>query len=118
MRYSRVANIFRISRIVSAFLTTGLDITLKPFLDINFIVRECTSYENGDFAPARAMRFTPMLHKLERVNAFGGLSEAGESSLGQHLCDHDDSKWARRSRHCAFITNSKISPTAITGSES
>ena len=57
MRYSYVANLVGISRIVSTFLTIGLDITLKPFLDIYFIVRECTSYENGDFAPAGAMPF-------------------------------------------------------------
>lgn len=46
--------------------------------------------------------FSPMLHNLERVYAFGGLSEAGKSSLAQNLCDHYGSKWAFRGKIVFF----------------
>ena len=47
-------------------------------------------------------RFSPMLHNLERVYAFGGLSEAGKSSLAQNLCHHYGSKWAFRGKIVFF----------------
>lgn len=42
--------------------------------------------------------FTPMLRSLTRVYAFGGLSEAGKSSLAQSLCIHYGQKVALRTK--------------------
>ena len=42
--------------------------------------------------------FTPMLHNLTRVYAFGGPSEAGKSSLAQSLCTHYGPDVALRSK--------------------
>ena len=42
--------------------------------------------------------FTPMLHNLTHIFAFGGLSEAGKSSLAQSLCVHYGPKVANRSK--------------------
>lgn len=46
--------------------------------------------------------FTPMLHNLTRVYAFGGLSEAGKSSLAQSLCIQYGPKVALRSKIVFF----------------
>ncbi|KAG8529858.1 uncharacterized protein KY384_005339 [Bacidia gigantensis] len=47
-------------------------------------------------------RFAPMLHGLTRIYAFGGLSEAGKSSLAQGMCDLYGSKLAFRSKIVHF----------------
>ena len=46
--------------------------------------------------------FTPMLHNLTRVYGFGGLSEAGKSSLAQSLCKHEGPDIALRSKIVYF----------------
>ena len=47
--------------------------------------------------------FTPMLRNLTRIYAFGGLSEAGKSSLAQSLCIHYGPTVAVRTKIAYFI---------------
>lgn len=54
--------------------------------------------------------FAPMLHNLTRVYAFGGLSEAGKSSLAQSLCTNYGPDIALRSKIVYFndVASDKI----------
>ena len=46
--------------------------------------------------------FAPLMHNLNRIYAFGGLSESGKSSLAQSLCTHYGSRQAFRSKIVYF----------------
>ena len=46
--------------------------------------------------------FTPLLHNLDRIVAFGGLSEAGKSSLAKRLCIHYGAELALNSKIVFF----------------
>ena len=68
----------------------------ESYRDVQNQIREIIRSKTKD------PRFIPMLHNLERVYAFGGLSEAGKSSLAQNLCDHYGSRGAFRGKIVFF----------------
>lgn len=91
-------------------ITAGASHTLRDVQDqIRQIIGRRTSHP----------LFTPMMHNINRIYAFGGLSESGKSSLAQSLCTHYGSCQAFRSKIVYFAdqASEKLGKSIYTCSE-
>ena len=71
------------------------------------------------FAHSQDPIFLPLLHTLDHVYAFTGLSECGKSSLAEALCNHFGTKKAFRAKMVYFssIASERLGESVYTQSE-